>query len=63
MRTSNDTYSDDYVQNLEQKPEGKRPLEKLIRKWKDSIKMDLICDGKDLIQFICAMIWAKVGIL
>jgi len=49
--------------SLVQKPEGKRPLEKPIRKWEDNIKTDLIYDGKDLIQFTCVTIWAKVGIL
>jgi len=53
MGTSNGTHSDDYVQNLVQKPEGKRPLEKPISKWEDNIKTDLICDGKNLTRLIC----------
>lgn len=63
MGMSYDTHSDDNVQKLVQKPEGKFTLEKLVRKWEDSIKKDLIYDGKDLTQFICVIIWAKVGIL
>jgi len=60
---SNDTHSDANVQKLVQKPEGKCTLEKPIRKWEDSIKKDLIYDGKDLTQFICVITWAKGGIL
>ena len=35
------------------KPEGKRPIERLGRRWEDNIRMDLQevdCDGKDWIE-------------
>jgi hypothetical protein len=48
---------------LVQKPKGKRPLEKSMRKLEDNIKTEVVYDRKDLTQFICVTIWAKGGIL
>ena len=41
------------IQGLAGKPEGKRPLGKPMRKWKDNIKMgfqDVGCGGMDWIE-------------
>ena len=42
-----------YIQVLVEKPEGKRPLERLRRRWEDNIKMDhqeVGCCGMDWID-------------
>jgi hypothetical protein len=40
-------------------PEGKRPLERLRRRWVDNIKMDLRQDGMVWIE----LIWLRIRIL
>jgi hypothetical protein len=57
-----DTHGDKYIQSFGAKTEGKRPLEKPIRKLEDNTKTDLISDGKNLTRLICVMILAKGGI-
>jgi hypothetical protein len=35
------------------KPEGKRPLGKVRRRWMDNIKMDLLEIGLNVVDWIC----------
>jgi hypothetical protein len=40
------------------KPEGKRPLGRLRRRWMDNIKMDLLETGLNVVNWI---VWLRIG--